>query len=121
MTVADPIAKIEQTPIEINTSSDVKFNGDKSYSVSSRISRYNREVFNEKGDKVPIINAQEKSITNRFDKPGRYTVKLTVTDEFGETNSESKIVSVESTPPQAQFTIGPRLDWKNPSQFVLDA
>jgi hypothetical protein len=28
---------------------------------------------------------------------------------------------VESTEPQAQFTITPRLDWDLPSQFILDA
>lgn len=30
-------------------------------------------------------------------------------------------MEVESTPPQAQFTVAPRLDRQYPSQFVLDA
>lgn len=65
--------------------------------------------------------SQQKLITHKFKKPGSYTIKLTVTDELNEVNIESRIIEVESTPPQAQFTITPRLDWQFPSQFVLDA
>ncbi len=65
--------------------------------------------------------SQQKTITHKFTKPGSYTVKLTVTDELNEVNTETKIIEVESTPPQAQFTMTPRLDWQYPSQFVLDA
>jgi hypothetical protein len=30
-------------------------------------------------------------------------------------------VSVESTPPVAQFTMSPTSEWLNPSQFIFDA
>lgn len=65
--------------------------------------------------------SQQKAITHKFSKPGSYILNLTVTDELNETNTESQILVVESTPPQAQFTITPRLDRQHPSQFILDA
>jgi hypothetical protein len=44
-----------------------------------------------------------------------------VTDEIGESNTETSVITVDSTAPQPQFTITPRLDRQYPSQFVLDA
>lgn len=119
LTVSDPIALIRQSPENITTTTKVQFDGGASYAINSRIKRYHWDVYNEQGTK--IYTSQSKSINQQFTKPGSYTVKLTVTDDLNETNSETKVVIVESTPPQAQFTITPRLDWEFPSQFVLDA
>ena len=117
--VSDPIAIIKQNPEKITTTTQVSFDAGASYSINSRIRRYNWEIYNEAGDREVI--SQQKIITQKFTKPGSYTVKLTVTDELNEVNTETKIIEVESTPPQAQFTISPRLDREFPSQFVLDA
>ncbi len=40
---------------------------------------------------------------------------------MGQSNIETQTLEIESTPPQAQFIINPRLDREHPSQFVLDA
>lgn len=117
--VSDPIAIIKQNPEQVTTTTQVSFDAGASYSINSRIRRYNWEVYNEAGDRE--IVSQQKIVTHKFVKPGSYTVKLTVTDELNEVNTETKIIEVESTSPQAQFTITPRLDRQFPSQFVFDA
>lgn len=117
--VSDPIALIKQTPELLTTSTLWTFDASASYSLKSRLKKYNREVFDEVGDKIFV--GQSKQFSRQFTKPWSYTVKLTVTDEMGESNTETSIVTVDSTPPQPQFTITPRLDRQYPSQFVLDA
>jgi hypothetical protein len=54
-------------------------------------------------------------------KPGFYTVKLTVEDQLGQTNVDTRQVFVSSTDPLPQFLITPTASWKNPSEFTLDA
>lgn len=117
--VSDPIAIIKQTPETITTSTLATFDAWASYALNSRIRKYSWEVFNDTWDIVFVT--QQKSFIRQFTKPGSYTIKLTVTDELGESNTETNIVEIESTTPQAQFTITPRLDRQFPSQFVLDA
>lgn len=117
--VSDPIAIIKQSPENASTSTIVRFDGSPSYALQSRLTRYTWELFDDQGEK--IFTRQSKDFSRQFTKPGTYTVKLTVTDELGQSNQESKIVFIDSTDPQAQFTITPRLDREQPSQFVLDA
>jgi PKD repeat protein len=119
LAVSDPIALIKQTPENLTTSILWTFDASASYSLKSRLKKYNREVFDEIGDKIFV--GQSKMFTRKFTKPGSYTIKLTVTDEIWESNTESTIVTVDSTLPQPQFTIKPRLEREHPSQFVLDA
>lgn len=119
ISVSDPIAIIKQTLNTITTSTQVTFDASASYSINSRIRRYNREVYDEQWEKIMI--SQQKSFSYKFNKPGNYVLNLIVTDELGNSNTETKIIDVESTAPQAQFMITPRLDWQFPSQFVLDA
>ncbi len=117
--VSDPIAIIKQSPENPSTSTIVRFDWSASYALQSRLNRYTWEVFDDQGEK--IYTKQSKDFSRQFAKPGTYTVKLTVTDELGQSNQESKIVFIDSTDPQAQFTITSRLDRTQPSQFVLDA
>jgi len=117
--ISDPIALIKQTPENLTTSTLWTFDASASYSLKSRLKKYNREVFDESGDKIFV--GQSKAFTRQFTKPGSYTIKLTVSDDLGESNTETSIVMVDSTLPQPQFTINPRLEWQYPSQFVLDA
>ena len=117
--VSDPIALIKQTPELLTTSTLWTFDASASYSLKSRLKKYNREVFDEIGDKIYV--GQSKIFSRQFTKPGSYTVKLTVTDEIGESNTETSVITVDSTAPQPQFTVTPRLDRQYPSQFVLDA
>jgi hypothetical protein len=48
-------------------------------------------------------------------------IRLTVTDAKGISNTDSKNIYIESTPPVAQFTIKPTNKWTYPSEFLLDA
>ncbi len=117
--ISDPIALIKQTPENLTTSTLWTFDASASYSLKSRIKKYNREVFDEIGDKIFVW--QSKQFSRQFIKPGSYTIKLTVTDDMWESNTETSTIIVDSTLPQPQFTINPRLERQYPSQFVLDA
>lgn len=117
--VSDPVAIIKQQPEQGNTSMTFAFDSTPSYSIVSSLKLFTREIFDENGDKTDTF--QGKSIKQQFKKPGVYTVKLTVEDELGQTNTDSLSVYVESTDPIPQFTITPSNAWKNPSEFILDA
>ena len=45
--------------------------------------------------------------TYRYTKKGTYTVTLTVTDDRGSTNNESRSITVANSPPTANFTYSP--------------
>ena len=119
LAVSDPIAIIKQTPEKISTSTIARFDGNASYAIQSRIKQYNWELFDDQWEK--LFASQTKDFSRQFTKPGSYTVKLKVTDELWQSNEESQTIFVDSTEPQAQFTITPRLDRQYPSQFILDA
>ncbi len=117
--ISDPIAIITADKTNWNTSMEFKFDGNKSYSIQSRVKLYTWEIYNDKWDK--IYTEQKPEITKKFDKPWIYIVKLTVTDEAWEKDQDTVKINVESTPPEAQFTIKPLSQWEYPSQFILDA
>jgi len=117
--VSDPVAIIRQMPEQGNSSLVFAFDSTPSYSIVSSLKLFTREIFDQGGNKIDTF--QGKSIKQQFKKPGVYTVKLTVEDELGQTNTDSLSVYVESTEPIPQFTIVPTNSRKNPSEFVLDA
>lgn len=117
--VSDPVAIVKQQPEQGNTSMTFAFDSTPSYSIVSSLKLFTREIFDENGDKIETF--QWKSIKQQFKKPGVYTVKLTVEDELGQTNTDALSVYAESTDPIPQFTITPSNAWKNPSEFILDA
>lgn len=120
LAVSDPIAIIKQVlENNWNTSTTFSFDANASYSVVSNIRLYRREIFDENWDKIDTY--QWKSIKQNFKNPGSYTIKLTVEDELGQTNSDSIQIYVESTAPTAQFISIPTDNSKNPSKFILDA
>ena len=117
--VSDPVAIIKQMPEQGNSSMVFSFDSTPSYSIVSSLKLFTREIFDQDGNKIDTF--QWKSIKQQFKKPGVYTVKLTVEDELGQTNTDSLSVYVESTDPIPQFTITPTNSRKNPSEFILDA
>jgi len=117
--VSDPVAIIKQMPEQGNTSIVFSFDSSTSYSIVSSLKLFTREIFDENGNKIETF--QWKSIKQPFKKPWVYTVKLTVEDELGQTNTDSISVYAESTEPIPQFTIAPSNSRKNPSEFILDA
>lgn len=119
LVVSDPVAIIKQDPTQWTTSTTFSFDGTPSYSIVSALKLYTRDVFDQAGAKVDTIQGQ--SIKQSFVKPGFYTIKLTVEDQLGQTNIDTKQVFVASTDPMPQFVITPTVAWKNPSEFTFDA
>jgi PKD repeat protein len=119
LTVSDPVAIIKKTPSEGTTSITFSFDASTSYSLTSRLKLYTREIFDANGDKIDTFQA--KSIKKQFIKPGNYTVKLTIEDELGQTNIDTQEVYVESSVPIPQFTITPTNKRAQPSEYHLDA
>ena len=117
--VSDPVSVIRQAPAKWTTSTTYTFDGSASYSLSSRLTTYLWEIFNEEWNKT--ASEQWKSMTQKFKIPWNYLVRLIVTDLNGRTNEEIKDIYVESTPPTPQFTITPTSKRAKPSEFTLDA
>lgn len=120
ISVSDPVANIKFNPKENGTTSlQYNFDAGASYSLTSKIAKYQWTITDPDGN---IINNEEsKTIKRKFAIPGRYTSKLTVTDELGNTSFDSEKFYVNSTPPIAAFTIRPFVALKQPSQFIFDA
>lgn len=117
--VSDPVAIIQQQPKNWSTSLLFSFDASPSYSIVSNLKLFTWEIFDENGDRLETV--QWTAIKQEFKKPGLYTVKLTVEDQLGQTNSESLSLYVESTAPIPQFIIKPSQAWKYPSEFIFDA
>lgn len=117
--ISDPVAIIKQTPSEWTTTTNFLFDSNASYSVMSNLRLYTWEIYNDAWNKIETY--QGKSIKYQFTKPWTYTVKLTVEDELWQTNTDTIKVYVESSAPNAQFSISNTEYWKYPSKFVLDA
>ena len=117
--LADPVAIIKTSPEEWTTSTKYIFDASSSYSVTSSIKLYTWEIFDSNWNKMTTY--QWKSISYQFIEPWSYTVKLTVTDNWWETNIDTKQVYVESTTPVAQFTYKADSNWTYPSKYILDA
>lgn len=120
LVVSDPIALIRVNPTQWWTTATMfNFDGSASYSVASSIRSYRRDVIDENGDRIETL--QTKDFKKQFLKPGPYKIILTTTDVLGKSNSDTLDLYVDSTPPVPQFIVDPVLDWKHPSQFILDA
>ena len=119
LVVADPVAIIKQTPDQWDTTTKFTFDANTSYSVVSRLRLYTWEIYDQNGNKLETF--QWKKIDQEFLQPGAYTIKLTVEDDFGKQDISTTQIVVESTPPIPQFTITPRVESEEPSEFILDA
>ena len=119
MIVSDPVAKIKQTPEVGTTSSIYKFDGSTSYSLTSRLKLYTWEIFDANGNK--ISTAQGKILTKQFVQPWDYLVRLTIEDEVGKVNVETKQITVSSSAPIPQFTINSTKRREKSSEFILNA
>jgi PKD repeat protein len=118
LVVSDPLAVIKPTPDQGTTSTTYRFDASASYSLVSSIKLHTWEIFDESNNKIDTI--QGKSISKQFAIPGPYTIKLTVEDEQGRSNSDVYQLYVESTDPIAQFRTTPTQERQYPSQFLLD-
>lgn len=117
--LSDPVSKIKANPSAWSTSTQFAFDGDTSYSVSSKINLYRWDVYD--ADSNVLITSQDKNLRYQFTKPGIYTVKLTISDEQGLSDSSQMKITVESTAPVAQFATEATSKRSEPSEFILDA
>ncbi len=119
LVASDPVAIVRQIPEKWTTSTLFNFDGSPSYSVLSSIKLYTWEVFDQNGNKLETY--QWKDISQQFKKPWFYTIKLSVEDQYGQTNIDTVQVYIESTAPIPQFTVTPSNERLFPSKFVFDA
>lgn len=119
VSISDPVAIIRAKPEEWTTSTEFLFDGSASYSVSSKIRKYQRQIINPQWNQTELVDA--KQLTQRFLQPGLYTVKLVVTDIGGAISTDTYELNIGSTPPVPSFVITPTTELKFPSRFVLDA
>lgn len=119
LAVSDPIADIAVSPAILDTTTEVSFDAAKSYSIQSRIKRYDREIFDDEWGEV--FKTQSVSFRQLLEKPWVYTVKLTVRDELWNSNTTTELVNIQSSPPRAQYFSESVAEREQPSQFIFDA
>jgi PKD repeat protein len=78
ISVSDPVAIIRAKPDVGTTSTPFIFDASASYSISSKVRKYQWQVFDPQGNQIHLIDAKE--LKQQFVVPGIYTIKLTVTD-----------------------------------------
>jgi len=118
ISVSDPVAIIKMRPSDGSTSDEYLFDASASYSLTSRVKKYEWLIRDAKGHEEII---ESKKVKRKLPIPGTSLVKLTVTDEMGNSSYDEQSFYVKSTPPVPSFTIVPTSQLKNPSQFLLDA
>ena len=90
VTNRNPFARIVYTTLTVKAPGSLTFNGDTSTDEDGSIVSYSWSVSN-------IVVASTPNTTINFTTQGTYVVSLTVTDDFGATNTAS--VTVNVTPP----------------------
>ncbi|MCX6566534.1 MAG: PKD domain-containing protein [Candidatus Aminicenantes bacterium] len=94
----NPVAGFSFLPPTGSAPLTVNFDASASYDPDGTIARYSW-IF---GDGNTALG---KAVTHEFATPGTYTITLTVTDNFGKTNSKSKSINVINLAPVPGFTI----------------
>jgi len=92
-----PHASINATPMSGYASLDVSFKASGSYDDDGQINDYYWSFGDGK-------HSSSSSIKHTFERSGSYNVKLTVTDNEGETDSVSVTIKVYNSAPKASFT-----------------
>lgn len=119
VSVSDPVAIIRMSPAEWDTLATFTFDASGSYSLTSRVARYQWVITDNNGRQIDSFETRQ--FRRKFTIPGEYAVRLTVTDERGVSSFDVKQIYVESTPPVPAFTHRSMTDLLYPSQFILDA
>jgi PKD repeat protein len=94
-----PQAKFTFTPENPKANEEVKFT-DQSTDPDGQVVKWEWDF----GDGA---KSTERNPTHKYAAKGKYTIKLTVTDNTGLTGSTTKVIPVELKPPVANFTFTP--------------
>lgn len=119
ISISDPVAIIKAKPEAGTTSTQFVFDAGASYSISSKIKKYQWQVIDPNGNQLDLIDG--KDIKQQYILPGTYTIKLTVTDTSNAISTDTFLLDVKSTPPVPSFIVTPTTNLKYPSKFRLDA
>ena len=119
VSVSDPVALIRTTPDKWTTSTEFTFDASASYSITSRLSKYQRSIIDPSGNKIE--NLEQRDFRRKLVQPGLYTIELIVTDELWNQSVDIQKFDVASTDPLPSFVVTPMSERDQPSQFVLDA
>jgi len=97
-----PVARFTFSPSEPDVNEWITFDASDSYAPDGRIVSYSWDF----GDGA---TASSRTTQKRYSSEGTYTVRLTVTDNHGATDTTSRTVRVERDirPPTARFTFSP--------------
>jgi PKD repeat protein len=119
ISVSDPVAKIKMTPEAWTSTTPFTFDANWSYSLTSRIARYQWQITDKEGKQIDTFDTRQFKRT--FSIPWEYAIKLTVTDELWVSSFDVMQIYVDSTPPIPAFTFRSMSDLLYPSQFIFDA
>mgnify|MGYP000259455493 CR=1 FL=1 len=93
-------AKATASPSTVKVGEDVILTGSDSNDQDGSITKYEWDVTGEGS-----IDATNETITRAFKRPGTHEVTLTVTDEEGNTDTDTTTVEVASGPPVANISL----------------
>jgi len=100
--VASPAANLDLSDLIVNVGDEVTADGGGSLSDNGNIIMYSWLV-NSNGQTVAENESGEDVWSQTFSSPGVYLWQLTVKDATGDTDTVSREILVESTPPEAVF------------------
>jgi len=95
-----------------------RFDGTNSKPSSDKIVEYLWKVTNESGDVT--LESDEKTFEHQFDHPGTYSVALTVSNAYGETDTSTQLLEITSQKPVASFDWEIQ-DYSKPNTVTFDA
>ena len=115
--VTDIVSKFSLSKKSASIGEEIIFNGSPSASIDSEIVEYSWEISDPNN---AVKEYSEKTFTETFSIPGVYTVKLTVQDEEGKTNTQAQNFSIGANPPKAAFSFATRKS-SEPAKISFDA
>ena len=96
--IEEPVASFTYSPPDPMVGDEITFNASSSYDPDGYIGGHNWDFGD--GD-----SAWGEMVTHAYAEDGDYTIRLTVTDNYGLTDSVSKVVEVTGIPPIASFEL----------------
>ncbi|HHH80224.1 MAG TPA: PKD domain-containing protein, partial [Thermoplasmatales archaeon] len=93
-----PVAKIKTSSNTAKTGENIRFDGSSSYDPDGYIKTY---IWSFGDGRM----GNGKIVTHSYNSPGRYTIKLTVTDNKGKKDTETKTITVNNQPTPSEFTV----------------
>ena len=117
--VRDPAAVIETGNLTTHVGEAMTFTA-KSYFENQKNVEYIWQIQDQDGKRT-AKSSNGLTINHTFDTIGSYIVTLTAKNPNGSTDSDSKVVRVESREPIVNLDVPKSLNEENPNTFVFDA